>query len=74
MIKEYYNKKTLILLLEEKTGIKITYNKVWELEKKGVIKPVGIYMNGKQKRPIYNDATLNALIKKVNKANKKVSL
>lgn len=74
MIKEYYNKKTLILLLEEKTGIKLTYNKVWELEKKGQIKPVGIYMNGKQKRPIYNDNTLNLLVKKVNKANKKVSL
>ena len=61
-------------MLEEKTGIKITYNKVWELEKIGVIKPVGIYMNGKQKRPIYNDQTLNLLIKRVNKADKKVSL
>ena len=69
-LKEYFGKKTLIVLVEKKTKCKISYQTLWTWEKNGLIEPVGFYMNGAQRRPIYDDSTLANLVEKVKEAQK----
>lgn len=67
-MKQYWNKAEFLKAVEQKTGFRIAPITLWSWEKKGLFKPSGYLMNGKQKRPVYDENNLNRLIKRVNKA------
>lgn len=65
---QHWNKGDLLKEVETRTGFRIAPITLWTWEKKGLFTPSGYMMNGKQKRPVYNEKDLNKLIKKVEEA------
>lgn len=67
---EYFNKRELLNEIEERTGFKIARVTLWTWEKKGLFTSDGFMMNGKQRRPVYNEKDLNKLLKIVEEKQK----